>query len=138
MALGVAIAVNLSPTPSGAPSPQPPLISATATTVHPERTPFHPAAAGLLIVVDTLWNFAEFAVIDWFFTIPASFVSVFGPVYWIQRRYHQNTVSVALAKALFLGVVAAVPFSVTGTPVGLALLAWAGIKHPWKRGGSPV
>ncbi len=96
------------------------------------RVPFHPAASGLLVVVDTLWNFADFAVIDWFLTIPASFASVFGPVYWIQRRKHHDAVPVALAKALFLGVVAAVPFSVTGTPVGLALLAWAGIKHPWK------
>ena len=124
--------------PPGTPPPLPPTIPATAPLLHPERTPFHPAAAGLLVVVDTLWNFAEFAVIDWVFTIPASFVSVFVPVYWIQRRFHQNTVRVALAKALFLGGIAAAPFSVTGTPVGLALLAWAGIKHPWKRGGGPV
>ena len=130
--------MNLSPTPPEIPPPLPPFNPEAAPPAHSDRTPFHPAAAGLLIVVDTLWNFAEFVVIDWFFTIPASFVSVFGPVYWIQRRYHQNTVPVALAKALFLGVVAAVPFSVTGTPVGLALLAWAGIKHPWKRGGGAV
>ena len=130
--------MNLTPTPPETPLPQPPTIEVTATTTYPDRTPFHPAAASLLIGVDTLWNFAEFAVIDWFFTIPASFVSVLGPVYWIQRRYHQNTAPVALAKALFLGLVAAVPFSVTGTPVGLALLAWAGIKHPWKRSGGAV
>ena len=39
---------------------------------------------------------------------------------------------IAAAKALFLGIVAAVPFSVTGTPIGIALLAWAGIRHKWK------
>jgi len=95
------------------------------------RTPFHPAASGLLLVVDNLWNLPDFSVIGWFVTVPMSFASVFGPVFWIQRRFHGDSRRVAALKALFLGVVAAVPFSVTGTPVGLALLAWAGIKHPW-------
>lgn len=116
------------------PAPPPPLPLASPEPPPPhDRVPFHPAASGLLVVVDNLWNFADFAVIDWFLTIPASFASVAGPVYWIQRRKHHDSVPAALAKALFLGVVAAVPFSVTGTPVGLALLAWAGIKHPWKQ-----
>lgn len=96
------------------------------------RTAFHPAASALLLVVDNLWNVTEFAVVDWILTIPLSFLSVFLPVFWIQRRYHSDPKPKALAKALFLGAVAAVPFSVTGTPVGLALLAWAGFKHPWK------
>ena len=117
------------------PPPTPPALPVppTGTAVPEGRVPFHPAASGLLLVVDNLWNFADFAVIDWFLTIPGSFLSVFGPVYWIQRRKHLDRVPVALAKALFLGIVAAVPFSVTGTPVGLGLLAWAGVKHPWKR-----
>lgn len=98
-----------------------------------ERAPFHPLAATLLIAIDNLWNFADFAVLDWFLTIPLSFLSVFAPTLWIQRRKQGDGWGKALAKALFLGVVAAVPFSVTGTPVGLALLAWAGWKHPWKK-----
>ena len=95
--------------------------------------PIHPAAAALLIAVDNLWGLADFAVVDWFITIPACFVSVFFPSYWIQRRKRTDSRPVAFAKALFLAVVAAVPFSVTGTPVGLALLAWVGIK----RGNGP-
>jgi hypothetical protein len=98
-----------------------------------ERAPFHPLAATLLIIIDNLWNFADFAVLDWFLTIPLSFLSVFAPTLWIQHRKQGDGWGKALAKALFLGVVAAVPFSVTGTPVGLALLAWAGWKHPWKK-----
>lgn len=91
-------------------------------------TPFHPASAALLLVVDNLWMLPEFAVVDWWLTIPASFLSVAGPVYWIQRRKSGDGRVKAALKALFLGVVAAVPLSVTGTPVGLALLAWFGIK----------
>lgn len=93
------------------------------------RTAFHPAAAALLLVVDNLWNLADWAVMTWLVTIPLSFISVFAPTFFIQRQMHGDSVSKALAKALFLGVIAAVPTSVSGTPVGLALLAWAGIQH---------
>jgi hypothetical protein len=94
---------------------------------------FHPWSALLLLVVDNLWNLAEFAVIDLPITVPLCFLCVFAGTFLVQRRRNQDSVGRALAKALFLGVVAAVPFSVTGTPVGLALLAWAGIRHPLKR-----
>ncbi len=93
---------------------------------------FHPWSAVLLLVVDNLWNLAEFAIIDWFVTVPLSFLFVFTGTFLIQRRRNHDPIGRALAKALFLGAVAAVPFSITGTPVGLALLAWAGIRHPWK------
>ena len=107
--------------------------SATPTPMTDAPAPFHPYSAALLIVVDNLWNLADWTVIGWLLTIPLSFLSVSVPVFWIQRRRNRDGRKVALAKAVFLGAVAAVPFSVTGTPVGLALLAWAGFKHPWKR-----
>jgi hypothetical protein len=91
--------------------------------------PIHPAAAMLLVVVDNLWNFADWAVIDWIVTIPASFLTVFFPVFAIQRRVAKDSVPLALGKAVLLGVVAAVPTSLTGTPVGLAFLAWAGFRR---------
>ena len=112
-------------------SPAPP--AATPRAAPPGgRAPFHPLAAALLLVIDNLWNFADWAVIDWIFTIPLSFITVFVPTLLIQHRKQGDGWGKAIAKAVFLGVVAAVPFSVTGTPVGLALLAWAGLKHPWK------
>ena len=115
-------------------APVPPLAPATPPPQAPpdSRAPFHPLSATLLIIIDNAWMFEEWAVITWIFTIPLSFLSVFVPVYWIQRRKQGDPRDKALAKAFFLGLVAAVPFSVTGTPVGLALLAWAGLKHPWK------
>lgn len=89
--------------------------------------PIHPLAAILLIVIDNLWNFADWAVIDWVVTIPLSFITVFFPTLLIQRLLKKDRWSRAFGFAVLLGVIAAVPTSVTGTPVGLALLAWTGI-----------
>jgi hypothetical protein len=89
--------------------------------------PIHPLAAVLLLVVDNLWNLAEWAVIDWIITIPLSFITVFVPVFLIQKLLKKNRSGRAFGYALLLGVIAAVPTSLTGTPVGLALLAWTGI-----------
>lgn len=127
--------VNQSPLIPEVLPPDSPVPSARPTDVPPPpgRAPFHPLVATLLIVIDNLWNFADFAIIDWFLTIPLSFLTVFAPTLWIQRHRQGDSWGKALLKALFLGLVAAVPFSVTGTPVGLALLAWAGWKHPWKK-----
>lgn len=98
------------------------------------RAPFHAVSALVLIGVDNLWNLEEFAAPPLMVvTIPLSFLSVLLSTGWIQRRFHGDRPGVAGLKAVFLAAVAAVPFSVTGTPVGLALLAWAGIRHPWRR-----
>ncbi len=89
--------------------------------------PIHPLAAILLIVIDNLWNLADWAVIDWIITIPLSFITVFFPTLLIQRLLKKDRWGRALGYAVLLGIIAAVPTSVTGTPVGLALLAWTGI-----------
>ncbi len=96
----------------------------------PPTTPFHPAAAGLMILIDSLWSIPEFAVVTWPVTVMGCFLSVFIPTYLVQRRAHQDRAGTAAWKALFLASVAAVPLPVMGTSIGLALLAWFGIKHP--------
>lgn len=118
---------------------QPPKIidvTSTSEPVRPQRmeaseppsgSPIHPLAAVLLIVVDNLWNLADWIVIDWIITIPLSFITVFVPTLLIQKLLKKDRWSRALSFALLLGIVAAVPTSLTGTPVGLALLAWTGI-----------
>lgn len=93
---------------------------------------FHPWSAALLLAVDNLWALPDFAVITLAATVPACFLMVFAGVCFIQRRHQRDSVGGAFAKALVLAVIAAIPTSVTGTPVGLALLAWAGLRHPWK------
>lgn len=91
--------------------------------------PIHPAAAALLVAVDNLWFLADWNVLSWIVTIPASFFTVALPTFWIQRKLRRNPARKALFYAVVLGIVAAVPTSVTGTPVGLAILAWTGISR---------
>ena len=100
---------------------------ATRTAGAVDGPPIHPLAALLLLVIDNLWNIPEFLVIDWIITIPLSFLSVFIPTFFIQKLLKKNSIGRAFAFASLLGIVAAVPTSVTGTPVGLAILAWTGL-----------
>ncbi len=112
--------------PGHGPDPQP--------SPPPGRTAFHPASALALVAVDNLWMLPDFAGPElWLLTIPLSFLTVFLAVYFIQRHRNGDRRRSALWKGILLGAVAAVPTSITGTPVGLALLAWAGLRHPWKK-----
>ncbi len=92
-----------------------------------EGPPIHALSALILLAVDNLWNLADWMVIDWIFTIPLSFVTVAVPVFLIQKFLKKDSVGRALAFAALLGALAAVPTSITGTPVGLGLLAWSGV-----------
>jgi len=123
----VSIPEVLPPEPDEPPKPPPDPGPST-------KTAFHPGSALVLVVADNLWNLPEFALPALLFvTVPLSFLSVFISVFLIQRQRNGDRRRSALWKALLLGVLAAIPTSITGTPVGLALLAWAGIKHPWRR-----
>jgi hypothetical protein len=84
-------------------------------------------AALLLVVIDNLWNVPEFLVVDLPVTIPLSFLSVMVPTFFIQKTLKRQSAARSLAYGFLLGALAAVPFSVTGTPVGLAILAWTGL-----------
>lgn len=97
--------------------------------------PVHPLAALILLAVDNLWSLAEWAVVSWVVTIPAAFVSVFLPTYFLHRRSLGQSRARALGWALLLGVIAAVPFSVGGTAIGAGLLAWLGITRLAGRAG---
>lgn len=91
------------------------------------KPPIHPLSAIALVIIDNLWMLEEWVVIDWFITIPLCFVSVFFPVFFIQKFLNKDSIGRALAFASLLAVIAAVPTSITGTPVGLGLLAWTGL-----------
>jgi hypothetical protein len=111
-------------------SPTAPRVEAVLETA--PLTPIHPAAAALLLFVDNLWNVADWAAVLWIITIPLSFLSVFVPTLVLQRLSRRDRWPIALGKAFALGAVAAVPTSLSGTPVGMALLAWAGVER-WRR-----
>ena len=90
---------------------------------------FHPYAVALMMLIDGLWMLAEWVAAAWILTIPLSFLSVFIPSVLIHRRFRGDSLRLAVAKSIFLGIVAAVPTPVTGTPIGIALLTWAGIRE---------
>ena len=99
-----------------------------------EGAPIHALSALILVAVDNLWNLAEWAVVDWIFTIPLSFVTVFVPVFLLQKHLKKDSNGRALAFAMLLGALAAIPTSITGTPVGLGLLAWTGLRKVMGKG----
>ncbi|HNQ90949.1 MAG TPA: hypothetical protein PKM73_20230 [Verrucomicrobiota bacterium] len=96
---------------------------------HSAAPAVHPLSAVFLLIVDNLWTLPEFVVVNWIVTIPLSFFTVALPVFVIQKKLRRDTAARALRHALVLGLVAAVPTSLTGTPVGLAILAWTGIRR---------
>ena len=49
---------------------------------------------------------------------------------FVQRYLAKDEWGASIAKGLVMGIIAGVPFQVTGTAIGLPLLAWAGL-HEW-------
>ncbi|MBG90036.1 MAG: hypothetical protein CMO80_24490 [Verrucomicrobiales bacterium] len=93
--------------------------------------PVHPLAALLLLVVDNLWNLGDWAVFAWIIIIPLSFLSVFFPGIFLQRYANHDGWGKSIGKSMMLGVLAAIPTSIAGTPIGVAFLAWAGMDR-WR------
>jgi hypothetical protein len=100
--------------------PVPPAASA-------EGAPIHALSALILVAVDSLWAVFDWLPPVWLFAIPGCFAAVFVPTFLIQRHLKNDTKGRALTFATILAVLAAIPTPVTGTPVGLGLLAWTGL-----------
>jgi hypothetical protein len=93
--------------------------------------PVHPLAALATIVLDNVFGVIE--LVDPLTIILTSVsVGVLGTVTTtlVQRYLAKDEWGPALAKGLVMGIIAGVPFQVTGTAVGIPLLAWAGL-HEW-------
>jgi hypothetical protein len=120
--------VNQPPLPKTALPPRP---ESGQRTGGIEGPPVHPLAALLLVVVDNLWLMPEFLVIDWVVTVPLCFVTVLIPTMMIQKMLKRQRFSHAFGYSLLLAIIAAVPTSLLGTPVGAAMLAWFGISKLW-------
>jgi hypothetical protein len=93
-------------------------------------------SALILVAVDSLWAVFDWAPPIWPIAIPFCFVAVFVPTLLIQKQLKGDSTGRALTFASVLAVLAAIPTFVTGTPVGLALLAWTGLGRLIGRGGS--
>ena len=106
----------------------PPLAPLPAQSAAPaEGSPIHGLSALILVAVDSLWAIFDWVPPVWFVAIPACFAAVFVPTYLIQRHLKQDSKGRALTFATILAVLAAIPTPITGTPVGLGLLAWTGL-----------
>lgn len=111
--------------------PKPPVIEVEVMQDEPRagsaKGPVHPLSAILLMAVDNLWMLADWSAMAWLFTIPLSFVTVAVPTFLIQKLVQKDSFTRAAGLSFLLGTIAAIPTSILGTPVGLALLAWTGL-----------
>jgi len=103
--------------------------------IEPRRTippaPIHPMAALTTIVLDNIFGWIE--IIDPFALVLTSLsVGVVGflTTMFVQRYLAKDGWGASVAKGLVMGVLAGVPYQVTGTAIGVPLLAWAGA-HQW-------
>ena len=106
----------------------PPLVAQAPLVGAPtDRAPIHALSALILVAVDSLWAVFDWVPPVWVVAIPGCFAAVFVPTYLIQRHLKNDTRGRALTYATILAVLAAIPTPITGTPVGLGLLAWTGL-----------
>lgn len=88
--------------------------------------PIHPLAALTVIVLDNVFGWIDF--------VPGAMLGTsllvgglgFLTTLFVQRYLARDEWGESLAKGLVMGVLAGVPFQVTGTAVGAVLLGWAG------------
>ncbi len=101
---------------------------APRTEVPRDQPLIHPLSALLLIVVDALWTIPDMAAFAWLVTVPACFLAVFLPSFFIQKLMKKDSAGKAFAVAAALGVLAAVPTPIMGTAVGAIALALSGLR----------
>ncbi len=99
--------------------------------------PVHPLAALTTIVLDNVFGAVEL-VNPLAILLTSVTVGTVGTLatMFIQRFMAKDSWGVSIAKGLVMGVIAGVPYQVTGTAVGVPLLAWAGL-HQWIRLPAP-
>jgi hypothetical protein len=105
----------------------PPSAAPDNSDVANDPAPIHGLSALILVAVDSLWALFDLLPPTWVVAIPGCFLAVFVPTYLIQRNLKKDSPGRALTFAAILGVLAAIPTPITGTPVGLGLLAWTGL-----------
>ncbi|HUI89727.1 MAG TPA: hypothetical protein VLX61_13500 [Anaerolineales bacterium] len=111
--------------------PRQPRLTINRSLVPP--APVHPLAALATLVLDNVFGVVEIAdPLLLLFTGLAVGTICTVTVSFVQRYMAKDEWGPAIAKGLVMGVIAGVPFQVTGTAAGGILLAWAGM-HEWIR-----
>jgi hypothetical protein len=102
--------------------------------------PIHYLSIVAIVALDIIWGFLE----GWsalsaplFVLILSLIVGLAGgmAVYYVQRFMAHDEQHVATAKAIVMGIVAGVPFMVTGTVLGLTIMVWLAAASIFKGGG---
>ena len=106
----------------------PPVVAQAApVAASSDGRPIHALSALILVAVDSLWAAFDLLPPIWIVAIPACFAAVFIPTFMIQKHLKHDSNGRAATFATILAVLAAIPTPITGTPVGLGLLAWTGL-----------
>ncbi len=106
----------------------PPLAAGANSAPRPAgEVPIHTLSELTLAAVDSLWAIFDWLPPVWIIAIPACFAAVSIPTYLIQRHLKGDSKGRALAFAVLFGVLAGLPTPITGTTVGLSLMAWTGL-----------
>ena len=104
-----------------------PIKSMPPESRHPvPPAPIHPLAALTIIVLDNVFG--------WIDLVPGAMLGTsllvgglgFLSTLFVQRYLAKDDWGESVAKGLVMGIIAGVPFQVTGTAVGAILLGWAG------------
>ena len=95
------------------------------------RTFYHPASGVVILGLDWLAFGTDF--LTGFLALPVicvlSFIASFPVIYIVQLKWSRDTVGTALGKAFLGAFMVGLPFPITGTMLGAAILALAGLPH---------
>jgi hypothetical protein len=108
------------------------------TPLHQDRAPFeglntfyHPASGVVILALD--WLIFGTDLLTDFLALPAmcvlGFIATFPLVYLIQQKWSKDTIPNALGKAFLGAFMVGLPFPITGTLLGAAILALSGLPH---------
>ncbi len=93
-----------------------------------KRAPFASRSLWWLVFFDAAWGVEEVVMnIASVFLMPVCFIGTAVPVFFIQKKAGDRA-RVAASKAVLFGFLAALPFPVTGTAFGAAMLAWTKLR----------
>ncbi len=93
--------------------------------------PVHPLAALVTVVLDNVFGVLELVdpLVILFTSVIVAACGTLSTTL-VQHYLAKDAWGKAVAKGLAMGIIAGVPFPVTGTALGVPLLAWAGL-HEW-------
>ena len=105
----------------------PPLVAPSVAPRTSNGPPIHALSALVLAAVDSLWAVFAWEPPLWIVAIPLCFMAIFVPSFLVQKYLKHDGNGRAVTFATLLGVLAAIPLPITGTAVGISLLAWTGL-----------